>query len=136
VITAPNLDDDETRALAHARAVTYLDAPGYGEMLVQLNGWDPAPLARLRDHAQFRNMGTAVSDLSFHRTELLGPAALVPDEWMEESCALGAIDTCVRTLQRFREAGADEIVTYGSTPNQNAELAAAWRHAAAAPAHS
>lgn len=129
VITAPELDEVETRALAHARAVTYLDAPGYGEMLVRLNGWDPAPLARLRDHEQFSGMPTAVSDLSFHRTELLGPASLVPDEWMEESCALGPVARCVETLRRFRAAGADEIVTYGSTPGQNAALAAAWRQA-------
>ena len=127
VITAPDLDEIETRTLAHARAVTYLDAPGYGEMLVALNGWDPAPLARLRAHEQFDGMGTAVSDLSFHRTQLLGPASLVPDEWMEESCALGSVEQCVQTLQRFRDAGADEIVTYGSTPNQNAPLADAWR---------
>jgi 5,10-methylenetetrahydromethanopterin reductase len=32
-------------------------------------------------------------------------------------------------LQRFRVAGADEIVTYGSSPNQNAALADAWRQA-------
>jgi len=127
VITAPDLDDIETRTLAHARAVTYLDAPGYGEMLVRLNGWDPAPLARLRAHEQFDGMGTAVSDLSFHRTQLLSPASLVPDQWMEESCAIGPVDQCVKTLQRFRDAGADEIVTYGSTPNQNAALADAWR---------
>src|SRR6185295_14643834 len=85
VITAPDLDELETRTLAHARAVTYLDAPGYGEMLVALNGWDPSRLGPLRAHSQFDGMGTAVSDLSFHRTQLLGPAALVPDEWMEES---------------------------------------------------
>ena len=127
VITAPDLDDVETRALAHARAVTYLDAPGYGEMLVQLNGWDPTPLAQLRDHEQFRNIGTSVSDLSFHRTELLGPASLVPDEWMQASCALGSTADCVASLERFLEAGADEIVTYGSTPGQNAALADAWR---------
>jgi probable F420-dependent oxidoreductase len=127
VITAPELDELETRTLAHARAVTYLDAPGYGEMLVELNGWDPAPLARLRDHEQFSGMATAVSDLSFHRFELLGPAALVPDEWMDESCAIGSVEDCVQTLRRFRDAGADEIVTYGSTPAQNAGLAAAWR---------
>jgi 5,10-methylenetetrahydromethanopterin reductase len=129
VITAPDLDEVETRALAHARAVTYLDAPGYGEMLVRLNGWDPAPLARLRDHELFHDMPTTVSDLSFHRNELLGPASLVPDEWMEQSCALGPITRCVQTLRRFRAAGADEIVTYGSTPNQNAALADAWRQA-------
>lgn len=129
VITAPELDEAETRALAHARAVTYLDAPGYGEMLVELNGWDPAPLARIRDHDQFKNMGTAVSDLSFHRTELLGPASLIPDEWMEQSCALGSLPDCVESLRRFRAAGADEIVTYGSTPGQNEALAEAWRRA-------
>ena len=122
-----DLDETETRALAHARAVTYLDAPGYGEMLVQLNGWDPAVLPRLRDHDQFKDMTTEVSDLSFHRTELLGPASLVPDEWMEQACALGPVAKCVETLRRFRAAGADEIVTYGSTPNQNAALAHAWR---------
>ena len=129
VITAPELDETETRALAHARAVTYLDAPGYGEMLVRLNEWDPAPLAALRDHEQFQDMGTTVSDLSFHRTQLLGPAALVPDEWMQESCAIGSVDDCVAALRRFRDAGADEIVTYGSTPTQNAGLAAALREA-------
>jgi probable F420-dependent oxidoreductase len=127
VITAPELDEIETRLLAHARAVTYLDAPGYGEMLVQLNGWDPAKLAPLRDHEQFKDMGSSVSDLRFHRSELLGPASLVPDEWMEESCALGSTLHCVDALRRFRAAGADEIVTYGSTPNQNAVLAEAWR---------
>jgi probable F420-dependent oxidoreductase len=130
VITAPDLDDTETRTVAHARAVTYLDAPGYGEMLVRLNGWDPTPLKALRDHTQFQGMDS-VSDLKFHRSELLGPAALLPDEWMRESCALGSVDECVATLQRFREAGADEIATYGSTPAQNAGLASAWaaRHA-------
>jgi 5,10-methylenetetrahydromethanopterin reductase len=127
VITAPELNDMETRTLAHARAVTYLDAPGYGEMLVELNGWDMAPLHALRKHQQFASMPTAVSDLSFHRRELLGPAALVPDDWMLDSCAIGSIADCVKTLRRFRAAGADEIVTYGSTPAQNAALAAAWR---------
>jgi probable F420-dependent oxidoreductase len=132
VITAPDLDDTETRTLAHARAVTYLDAPGYGEMLVRLNGWDPAPLRALREHEQFRGMDS-VSDLRFHRADLLGPAALVPDGWMSESCALGSVPECVATLRRFRDAGADEIVTYGSTPAQNAGLAAAWSaHTAAA----
>jgi probable F420-dependent oxidoreductase len=127
VITAPDLDDTETRTLAHARAVTYLDAPGYGEMLVELNGWDMAPVRALREHQQFASMPTAVSDLSFHRRELLGPAAWVPDDWMLASCAIGSVAECLTTLRRFRAAGADEIVTYGSTPGRNAALAAAWR---------
>jgi probable F420-dependent oxidoreductase len=130
VITAPELDDAETRTLAHARAVTYLDAPGYGEMLVKLNGWHMGPVLQLREHQQFASMTTQVSDLSFHRHELLGPAALVPDEWMQTACAIGSVSECLATLRKFREAGADEIVTYGSTPGQNAALAAAWRDSA------
>ena len=101
-------------------------------MLVRLNDWDPAPLDRIRNHEQFAGMETVVSDLSFHRTQLLGPASEVPDEWMNESCAIGGVEDCVHTLRRFHDAGADELVTYGSTPNQNRALAHAWsehRHA-------
>jgi hypothetical protein len=52
---------------------------------------------------------------------------------MLDSCAIGTVDECLASLQRFREAGADEIVTYGSTPGQNAGLAAAWASATAVP---
>jgi probable F420-dependent oxidoreductase len=132
VITAPELDDIETRTLVHARAVTYLDAPGYGEMLLKLNGWDPDLLTPLRNHPQLQGLDTSVTDLSFHRSELLGPASLVPDEWMRQSSAIGSVPECVASLQRFRDAGADEIVIYGSTPAQNAALGQAWRAAATA----
>ncbi|HKY89646.1 MAG TPA: TIGR03857 family LLM class F420-dependent oxidoreductase [Nevskiaceae bacterium] len=125
VITAPELSEVETRQLAHARAVTYLQAPGYGDALVKLNHWDPAAHRRLLEHRQFKE-GGHIADALFHRAELMEPAKLVPDEWMTESCALGSVDQCVKQLQRFRDAGADEVVTYGSTPMQNAKLIRAW----------
>ena len=125
VITAPELSEVETRQLAHGRAVTYLQVPGYGDTLVRINGWDPGVPRRLADHAQLRG-SELVADARFHRTELAEPAKLVPDEWMVDSCAIGSVAECVESLRRFREAGADEIVTYGSTPGQNARLAAAW----------
>lgn len=126
VITAPDLHDEETRAVAHARAVTYLQAPEFGDALLRANGWDRAPVERLRAHPLFRGQ-EAIADVNFHRTELAEPARLVPDGWMHESGALGPVDDCVAALQRFRDAGADEIATYGSTPGQNAALLAAWR---------
>lgn len=125
VITAPELDDAETRQLAHARAVTYLQAPGYGDALIRLNNWDKSVLQKLAEHQQLRD-SAAIADARFHRSELTEPAKLVPDEWMDESCALGSVANCVRMLQRYRDAGADEIVTYGSTPGQNAKLLRAW----------
>jgi 5,10-methylenetetrahydromethanopterin reductase len=51
VITAPELSDTETRQVAHARAVTYLQAPGYRDSLVRVNGWDPAVVRQLAEHA-------------------------------------------------------------------------------------
>jgi probable F420-dependent oxidoreductase len=127
VITAPDLDDTETRQIAHARAVTYLQAPGYGEALCRVNHWDPSIVGRLSGHTQLRSSASShIADSMFHRNQLTEPAKLVPDEWMIESCAIGSTDDCVAQFARFREAGADELVTYGSTPRQNAKLAAAW----------
>ena len=126
VITAPGLSDDESRALAHARAVTYLQAPEYGDALVRANDWDPAPVEKLRAHSQFQG-NKEMADLTYHRIQLMEPARLIPDAWMEETCALGSVDQCVTQLRRFRDHGADEIATYGSTPGQNAGLIEAWR---------
>jgi 5,10-methylenetetrahydromethanopterin reductase len=46
---------------------------------------------------------------------------------MLDSCAFGTAAECAVNLQRFADAGADEIATYGSTPQQNAGLLAAWK---------
>jgi probable F420-dependent oxidoreductase len=127
VVTAPDLSDQETRALAHARAVTYLQPPSWGHSYEVLNSWDHGVLARLRAHPQFSKSTRGIADLDFHRTELDDPASIIPDSWMRESCAIGSVDECVRTLQAFRDAGADEVTTYGSTPSQNAGLIDAWR---------
>jgi hypothetical protein len=79
----------------------------------------------LNAHEKIRATGNA-ADVAFHRSELLELAKLIPDAWMQESCALGSVSECVTSLRRFRDAGADELVTYGSTPGQNAALAHAW----------
>lgn len=125
VITAPELDDEETRQLAHARAVTYLQVPGYGDALVKMNRWDQNALDKLKSHQQISGSGR-IADSRFHRAEMMEPAKLVPNQWMEDSCALGSVENCVKRLQEFKDAGADEIVTYGSTPGQNANLIKAW----------
>jgi probable F420-dependent oxidoreductase len=133
VVTAPDLGIDEARALAHARAVTYLQAPEYGAALAKVNGWDFAPVERLRAAvAQARGAANdELADTAFHRIQLMEAAELVPDEWMEASCGLGTVEQCVHKLQEFKKAGVDEITTYGSTPGQNAGLVGAWRDALA-----
>lgn len=134
VVTAPDLSDTESRTLAHARAVTYLQAPEYGNALARVNRWDSEPVRALREAmaAGQERLRQELADTAFHRRDLLDHARMVPDEWMTTSCALGSVDECVAQLRRFREAGADEIATYGSTPGQNAGLVSAWREHGAA----
>ncbi|OBH11045.1 LLM class F420-dependent oxidoreductase [Mycobacterium sp. E1747] len=129
IVTAPDLGEQEARALAHARAVTYLQAPEYGAALAKVNGWSFTPVERLRASLEeaLRASGDAMADTAFHRVQLMEAAALVPDEWMEQSCAFGSASRCAEKLREYKHAGVDEITTYGSTPGQNAGLLAAWR---------
>jgi hypothetical protein len=41
---------------------------------------------------------------------------------------MGSLDECLASLTEFKDAGADEIAMYGSTPAQNAKLLEAWRN--------
>jgi probable F420-dependent oxidoreductase len=126
VITAPDLDPDEFRQLAHGRATTYFVYPGYGEQLARVNGWDEQVVRNVRHHPIFTGL-RKVADMEMHRHQMMDAAALIPDEWMLDSCAFGTAAECAANLQRFADAGADEITTYGSTPEQNAGLLSAWR---------
>jgi alkanesulfonate monooxygenase SsuD/methylene tetrahydromethanopterin reductase-like flavin-dependent oxidoreductase (luciferase family) len=126
VVSAPEMDEFETRAIAHGRAVTYLQYKGYGETLCRVNHWDPKVCQVIRNHKQFEGL-SEVADRVFQRHQMMDVAAAVPDEYMRDCSAFGTVDECVSSLQRFLDAGATEIATYGSTPAQNAKLLAAWR---------
>jgi probable F420-dependent oxidoreductase len=126
VVTAPDMDEFEAMSISAGRLVTYLQYPYYGDILAKANGWDPAIVNQMRNHEQFQDLDRA-ADFKFHRHEMMGPASVLPKEWIHDSCAIGTVDECVTNLQRFIDAGADEIATYGSTPAQNAGMIAAWR---------
>jgi len=126
VVTAPDMADFEARAISHGRMVTYLQYPGYGEALANANGWDHKVLRDIRNHKQFQGL-KQVADREFQRHQLMDVAAVIPDEYIHDCSAIGSTDDCVTNLQRFIDAGADEIVTYGSTPAQNRTLVGAWR---------
>ena len=125
VITAPDLGDEEFRQLAHGRATSYFVYPGYGENLARVNDWDEQVILKVRNHPIFTGL-SKVADMAMHRHQMMDAAALIPDEWMLDACAFGTPEECVDNLERFVEAGVDEITTYGSTPAQNAGLIAAW----------
>jgi 5,10-methylenetetrahydromethanopterin reductase len=128
IVVAPDLDDGYTRAIAHARFVTYIvGMPFYWRAYVRQNGWDEQVMQRILDHPQFTQMDRPTADQTFHRGDLASPADLVPDAWMQASCAIGSVDACVTRFAELKAAGVDEIACYGSSPSDNAALIAAWR---------
>jgi alkanesulfonate monooxygenase SsuD/methylene tetrahydromethanopterin reductase-like flavin-dependent oxidoreductase (luciferase family) len=131
MISAPEMSEEQERAYMHARMVTYIGQPGMLKVYENLNGWDPKLADPVRYHEMFADDPDRV-DHRFHRADLMEVAKLVPDEWVYETSITGSLDECVATMQSYKDAGAHEISTYGSTPAENATLIAAWRaHSAA-----
>ena len=127
VVTAPDMDEFEAKSISTGRLVTYLQYPYYGDVLAKTNGWDLDRVAKMRDHPQLTS-APRVGDLTFHRHQMVeGPGSVIPWSWILDCSAVGSAKECTVSLQRFLDAGADEVTTYGSTPRQNAELMAAWR---------
>jgi len=127
LVAACELDDVETLALTKSRMVTYIQMKSFADSYAKINGWSRTPMTAVQQHPQFNRLDRATADQVFHRSQLLEPAALVPDEWMDEAAAIGSPEVCVRKIQEYKDAGADEIALYGSTPAQNESLIAAWR---------
>jgi 5,10-methylenetetrahydromethanopterin reductase len=117
VVVACELPPEEELAVVGARAVTYYQIPGFGEQLAAANGWDPEPLTRLRSHPLLAGIrGSADSVLT--REQLVEVASLLPAAWTGEAAAVGSAAACHQAFQRYREAGADELVLHGSAPDR------------------
>ncbi len=105
------------------RLATYLQ--GYGDLLVRVNGWDPAVLATFRADELVSAFGGAL-DATGTPDQLQHVATLLPNEWLAAS-ATGSPSACAaRVLDQF-DAGADGVILHGATPDELAPVVAAYR---------
>lgn len=93
------------------RMATYFQA--YGDALVTMNGWDPAPLERFRADEVVRSVPGAI-DAVATTDQLEHIQTLIPEEWLP--AAVGSAEHCAgRILDQFA-AGADGVILHGSAP--------------------
>ncbi|KQM03976.1 putative oxidoreductase [Frankia sp. CpI1-P] len=115
VVVAPDLTPEEETAVVGARAVTYFQIPGFGERLAGVNEWGVEPLAALRSHPLMAGLRGSADNV-FTRHQLLDVAGTLPPSWLTDAAAVGSAGECAARLDDYLDAGADELVLHGSTP--------------------
>ncbi len=127
---ACNASEERELKLLTARMATYLQAPGYGELLLAINGWDPKTLQVFRKHANVRAIPGAIDAIATTE-QLRAIRALIPAEWLP--AATGSPEQCARRIADQFAAGADGVILHASLPHEAApalEAYAAIRSAA------
>ena len=105
------------------RMATYLQ--GYGDLMVETNRWDPAPLARFRADEVVTSIRGAIDQVA--TTEQLEHiATLIPDEWLAPA-ATGSPEQCARAVRGQFDLGADAVILHGASPAELAPVVEAYR---------
>lgn len=107
-----------------ARMATYMQAPGYVEMLVALNDWDPEVLEAVRANETFQSVPGSIDSLATSE-QLEKISELIPADWMP--AASGTAEECAQAWQGQFDNGADGVVIHGSTPAEFGPILDAYR---------
>jgi probable F420-dependent oxidoreductase len=100
------------------RLATYLQ--GYGDLLVEVNGWDPAVLERFRADPGVAEVKGAIDGMATDE-QLEHIATLIPDEWIAPS-AMGSPAQCVAAVRNQLDLGCDGVILHGATPTELAPI--------------
>ena len=121
--TACDVSEERYLKLIVARLATYLQIPGYGEALVNVNGWDMDTLQAFRKAPIVASMTGAIDSVASY-TELAEIDKLIPQEW--RPAAVGDANTCAQRWLDQINAGADGIIIHASTPEEFAPVLAEY----------
>jgi len=107
------------------RLATYLQ--GYGDLLVTVNDWDPAVLARFCEDDLVQNFRGGL-DSNATTAQLEHVATLLPEEWTSVA-ATGTPENCTTTILHQFELGANGVILHGATPAELGPILPAYRAA-------
>lgn len=122
--TVLNPDREDYLRKLVARMATYMQAPGYAEMLIALNGWDAKVLEDFRANKTVSSMLGGIDSVATLE-QLEEMSALIPQEWL--TAATGTAAECAQGWKNQLANGADGVVIHGSTPTEFAPVLEAYR---------
>jgi 5,10-methylenetetrahydromethanopterin reductase len=132
IIVAPDLPKDEEDAVVRGRAITYFELPGFGDLIVEINGWDKSVLDEIRAHPKIACLNGKPADQAYTRQELVDVGQILPQHWIDDGAAVGTAAACADQLMAYLDAGADEILLHGAAPKDMGPLTTELKRALAA----
>lgn len=121
VVTAFDTLTSEQRAdMLEARAVSYFMHREVALPVITMNGWSEDPMKKLveADLAHLEFGGTVAES----RRVLAQAVEMLPPDWLTAGAAVGSVHHCADRLRQYLDAGADEILLHGTTPDQQGPL--------------
>lgn len=106
-----------------ARMATYMQAPGYAEMLIALNEWDIEVLEAFRNNELVKSIAGGIDSVATLE-QLEEISELIPAEWLP--AATGTAMQCAARWKLELANGANGVVIHGSTPNEFAPILEAY----------
>jgi 5,10-methylenetetrahydromethanopterin reductase len=118
-----DIDEDVQLKKLQGRLGSYLQ--GYGDLLLSVNGWDPAVLERFRADEVMASVQGGI-DAKATTEQLRHLATIIPDEWIAAS-ATGSPAQCAKRVVDQFDAGATDVILHGATPTELAPVIDAYR---------
>jgi probable F420-dependent oxidoreductase len=120
---ACNASEERQLKLLTARMATYLQAPGYGELIFKANGWDTKGLDAFRTNEVVQSIPGGIDSLAT-TDELRAIRDIMPQHWLP--AAVGTPEQCARRIVDQFDAGADGVILHASLPHEAAPALEAY----------
>jgi probable F420-dependent oxidoreductase len=117
-----HLPEDVRLKKTVGRLATYLQ--GYGDLMVDTNGWDPEVLVRFRADEVVASVPGAL-DQKATTEQLEHVATLIPEEWLAPS-AQGTPEQCAAAVRHQLDLGCTNVILHGASPAELAPVVDAY----------
>jgi 5,10-methylenetetrahydromethanopterin reductase len=129
-VVEDSIPEDVRLVKTVGRLGSYLQ--GYGEVLVDANGWDRADLQRFRDDDVVKSIAGSIDAVATTEQLEYLRDKVIPASWLAAAITGSARSCAVQVRDQFKNTGVDSVIMHGVSPTQLAPFVEAYRGVRAA----